>query len=75
MTSKSKGEVSMRRTACAGNRAIEKNRSDSETTVPAKAREDAGNTNPEVRTAFDIFGSDLPDEFFAEVFDQPRQRD
>ncbi len=32
-------------------------------------------THPEVRTAFDIFGSELPDETFAGVFDQPRQRD
>lgn len=31
-------------------------------------------THPEVKTAFDIFGSDLPDEAFAGVFDQPRQR-
>jgi hypothetical protein len=31
--------------------------------------------DPEVETAFDIFGSDLPDETFAGVFDQPRQRD
>ena len=30
--------------------------------------------NPEVKTAFDIFGSDLPDEVFADVFDQPRQQ-
>jgi hypothetical protein len=30
---------------------------------------------PEVRTAFDIFGSDLPDEAFAGVFDQPRSRE
>jgi hypothetical protein len=30
--------------------------------------------NPEVKTAFDIFGSDLPDEVFADVFDQPRQK-
>src|SRR4051812_3514115 len=29
---------------------------------------------PEVRTAFDVFGSDLPDEAFADVFDQPRSR-
>jgi hypothetical protein len=27
---------------------------------------------PEVRTAFDVFGTDLPDEVFTEVFDQPR---
>ena len=30
---------------------------------------------PEMRTAFDIFGSELPDEVFTGVFDQPRQRD
>ena len=30
---------------------------------------------PEVKTAFDVFGSDLPDEIFAGIFDQPRQRD
>ena len=28
----------------------------------------------EVKTAFDLFGSDLPDEAFAGVFDQPRQK-
>lgn len=31
-------------------------------------------THREVKTAFDIFGSDLPDEAFAGVFEQPRQR-
>jgi len=31
--------------------------------------------HPEVKTAFDVFGSDLPDEAFDDVFDQPRQRD
>jgi hypothetical protein len=30
--------------------------------------------NPELTTAFDVFGSELPDEVFAGVFDQPRQR-
>jgi len=30
---------------------------------------------PQIRTAFDVFGSDLPDEAFAEVFEQPRQRE
>lgn len=29
--------------------------------------------DPEIRTAFDIFGADLPDEAFAGIFDQPRQ--
>jgi hypothetical protein len=28
----------------------------------------------ELNTAFDIFGSDLPDDVFAGVLDQPRQR-
>jgi hypothetical protein len=31
-------------------------------------------TDPQVKTAFDLFGSDLPDEGFAGVFDQPRQK-
>jgi hypothetical protein len=31
-------------------------------------------SRPEVKTAFDIFGSELPDETFSGVFDQPRQR-
>jgi hypothetical protein len=31
--------------------------------------------DPAVETAFDIFGSDLPDETFAGVFDQPRERE
>jgi hypothetical protein len=30
--------------------------------------------HPEVRTAFDVFGSELSDEVFAGVLDQPRQR-
>jgi hypothetical protein len=29
---------------------------------------------PGVTTAFDIFGSELPDEVFAGVFEQPRQQ-
>jgi hypothetical protein len=29
--------------------------------------------HPEVKSAFDVFGSELPDEAFAGVFDQPRQ--
>jgi hypothetical protein len=31
--------------------------------------------DPDVKTAFDIFGSELPDDTFAGVFGQPRQRD
>ena len=30
--------------------------------------------HPEAKTAFDIFGSDLGDEVFIGVFDQPRHR-
>src|SRR5271168_791047 len=30
--------------------------------------------DPHIKTAFDLFGSDLPDEAFAGVFDQPRQK-
>jgi len=30
--------------------------------------------NPQMSTAFDIFGSELSDEVFTGVFDQPRQR-
>ena len=31
--------------------------------------------DPDIKTAFDVFGSDLPDEAFAGVFDQPRPRE
>jgi len=31
--------------------------------------------DPDVQTAFDIFGSELADETFAGIFDQPRQPD
>jgi len=31
--------------------------------------------HPEVKTAFDVFGSELPEEAFTGVFDQPRQRE
>ena len=30
---------------------------------------------PGIATAFDVFGSDLPDETFEGVFDQPRPLD
>ena len=30
--------------------------------------------DPKIKTAFDLFGSDLPDEVFAGVFDHPRPR-
>ena len=31
--------------------------------------------DPEVKNAFDIFGSDMPDDAFSGVFEQPRQKD
>ena len=31
--------------------------------------------DPAVETTFDIFGSDLPEETFAGVFEQPRERE
>lgn len=31
--------------------------------------------HPDVKTAFDVFGSELPDETFVDVFGQPCQRD
>ena len=30
--------------------------------------------HPEIGTAFDVFGSELSDEIFAGIFDQPRSR-
>lgn len=31
-------------------------------------------TSNDIKTAFDVFGSDIPDEAFAGIFDQPRQK-
>jgi hypothetical protein len=31
-------------------------------------------TSPAIETAFDVFGSELPDEVFAGVFDPPRPK-
>ena len=31
--------------------------------------------DPEIKTAFDVFGSDLSDNVFAGVFDQPRLKE
>jgi hypothetical protein len=31
--------------------------------------------DPEVKNAFDVFGSDLPDDAFARVFDQTRAQE
>ncbi|HUK10487.1 MAG TPA: hypothetical protein VLX09_21635 [Stellaceae bacterium] len=30
--------------------------------------------HPDAKDAFDVFGSELPDEVFAGIFDRPRQR-
>lgn len=40
--------------------------------IRAAVRQALGQEEP--KTAFDIFGSSLPDEAFAGVFDQPRQK-
>ena len=46
---------------------------------PAEAAEAVRSTlvkalvHPDLKTAFDVFGSDLPEEAFSGVFDQPRQ--
>ncbi|HKN08914.1 MAG TPA: hypothetical protein VJ376_05465 [Pseudomonadota bacterium] len=32
-------------------------------------------THPRVKTAFDVFGSELPDQAFADLFEHSRQRD
>lgn len=31
-------------------------------------------SDPQVKTAFDVFAADMPDEAFADIFDQPRQK-
>jgi hypothetical protein len=38
-----------------------------------RGAEPVNEDDPGVETAFDVFGSELPDEAFAGVFDQPRQ--
>jgi hypothetical protein len=38
----------------------------------AREPADEGVSRRREKTAFDIFGSDLPDEVFAEIFEQPR---
>lgn len=39
-----------------------------------RAALERGLNGNDVKTAFDVFGSDIPDEAFAGIFDQPRQR-
>jgi hypothetical protein len=45
-----------------------------ETALSCAPVESGDTVGPEVKTAFDVFGSELPDEFFADVFNQPRER-
>ena len=49
-------------------------RSDSSRAKTLRAALEQALIDPQVKTAFDLFGSDLPDEAFAGVFDQPRQK-
>lgn len=42
--------------------------------TPAETQGEAGKADPEVNTAFDGFGSELPDEFFTAVVDETRER-
>jgi hypothetical protein len=50
-------------------------RSDAEKAQALRATLAKALGEPEVQTAFDVFGSELADEVFAGVFDQRRQRD
>jgi hypothetical protein len=43
-------------------------------TKPPRARSKKRIIDPNVATAFDVFGSDLSDEAFAGIFDQERSR-
>jgi len=45
-----------------------------ETAEPIRSALADALTHPAVKSALEIFGSELPDEAFAGVFDQPRQR-
>jgi hypothetical protein len=49
-------------------------RSDTEKAKALRSTLEKALIKPEVKTAFDVFGSNLPDEAFAGVFDQPRPR-
>jgi hypothetical protein len=50
-------------------------RSKSEKAAALRSTLEKALVDSEVKTAFDVFGSDLPDEAFAGVFDQPRPRE
>ena len=49
-------------------------RSESEKAKALRAALVTSLVHPAMRTAFDVFGSDLPDEVFAGVFEQSRQK-
>lgn len=49
-------------------------RSDPERAKALRSTLEQALIDPEVKTAFDLFGSDLPDDVFAGVFDQKRQK-
>jgi hypothetical protein len=49
-------------------------RSESEKAKALRAALVTSLVHPATRTAFDVFGSDLPDEVFAGVFEQSRQK-
>jgi hypothetical protein len=50
-------------------------RSEPEKAMALRSALEKALVDPQVRTAFDVFGSDLPDEAFAGVLDQPHPRD
>jgi hypothetical protein len=54
---------------------VEALRGESERAKALRSALEKALVNPAEMTAFDIFGSDLPDEVFEGVFDQPRERD
>jgi hypothetical protein len=49
-------------------------RGDSETAKTLRSTLAKAVVHREMGTAFDVFGSDLPDQALAGVFEQPRQR-
>jgi hypothetical protein len=48
-------------------------RGDPEKAKALRSKLEEALVSPGARTAFDVFGTDLPDEAFKNVFDQPRQ--
>jgi hypothetical protein len=49
-------------------------RDDSETAKALRSSLTKAVVHRDIRTAFDVFGADLPDEAFAGVFEQPRRQ-